>query len=152
MDLNARVPVAIPLQALYQQGRPTYYTSFSSLPVELTIIPSVGPSASSLPSRNSILDDTSIAALALPNGDRRLFFQDVSGVIRQAFGSSSSEEWRADISYVVALNAKNHTPIAAALVPLEGSYSKNDSQNYPPNVSFFVRSDGIIRATRTEST
>ena len=121
--------------------------------MELTVTPSLAPSASWLLSRDSILDDTSIAALVLPNGDRRLFFQDRSGVIRQAFGSSSSEEWRADISYIVASNARNHTPIATALLSY-GYYIdiNNVTQKIIPQVSFFVRPDSIVCATRTEST
>ncbi|KAL8792432.1 MAG: hypothetical protein Q9195_004965 [Heterodermia aff. obscurata] len=64
-----------------------------------------------------ILDDTAMAALALPNGDRRLFFQDLSGAIRQAFYSAASRQWRADVQHIVASNAKNHTPIAVVTSP-----------------------------------
>ena len=63
-----------------------------------------------------------MAALALPNGDRRVFFQDHSGVIRQAFYSAASRQWRADVKYIVASNAKNHTPIAVVASP---SFSYN---------------------------
>ena len=75
------------------------------------------PSDSPVLTDRRILDDTSMAALALPNGDRRLFFQDLSGVIRQAFYSAASRQWRADIKYIVASNAKNHTPIAVVASP-----------------------------------
>ncbi|KAG7004505.1 ToMV susceptible protein tm-1(GCR26) [Physcia stellaris] len=77
---------------------------------------SSSPSTSPLTDKQ-ILDDTSIAALALPNGDRRLFFQDLSGLIRQASHSSSSGEGRADTNYVVASNARTRTPIAAVNLP-----------------------------------
>ncbi|KAL8722590.1 MAG: hypothetical protein Q9225_000946 [Loekoesia sp. 1 TL-2023] len=66
-----------------------------------------------------ILNDTSLAAIALANGDRRLFFQDHSGAIRQGYYSASTRTWRSDLSYVVAPNAKNNTPIAAVDDPLE---------------------------------
>ena len=87
----------------------------------LTSSLSSSPSTSPLTDKQ-ILDDTSVAALALPNGDRRLFFQDLSGLIRQASHSSSSGEWRADTNYVVASNARTHTPIAAINLP-----SRNNS-------------------------
>ena len=96
------------------------------------------PSTSPLTDKQ-ILDDTSIAALALPNGDRRVFFQDLSGVIRQAFHSSSSGEWRADTNYVVASNARNHTPIAAVNVPSKNYSATGNSttlfQVLPTSVS-----------------
>lgn len=92
----------------------------SRILLRLTSLLSSSPSTSPLTDKQ-ILDDTSIAALALPNGDRRLFFQDLSGVIRQAFHSSSSGKWRADTKFVVASNARTHSPIAAVNLP---------SQNY----------------------
>lgn len=73
-----------------------------------------------------IVDDTSIAVLTLPNGDRHLFFQEHSGLIRQAYYSSTSREWRADSSNVVAANAKNHTPLAAVHSPaIDDTFSNN---------------------------
>lgn len=78
---------------------------------------SVRPTGGSLLTNRRILDDTSMAALSLPGGDRRLFFQDQSGIIRQAFYSSASRQWRADINYLVASDAKNHTPMAVANPP-----------------------------------
>ncbi|KAL8786731.1 MAG: hypothetical protein Q9195_008106 [Heterodermia aff. obscurata] len=62
----------------------------------------------------SILDDTSVAALTFSDGDTHLFFQDLSGIIRQASYNGTLREWRADIGDVVASDAKNHTPIAVA--------------------------------------
>lgn len=64
-----------------------------------------------------ILNDTSLATVILSNGDRRLFFQDVSGSIRQAFYSPGTQQWRAEVGYVVALDARNHTPIAVIDIP-----------------------------------
>ena len=75
---------------------------------------SSGPSTAPVLTNKRILDDTSIAALSLPNGERRLFFQDLSGVIRQAFYSTASRQWRADVNYLVVSDAKNHTPLAVA--------------------------------------
>ena len=64
-----------------------------------------------------ILNDTSIAALGLPNGNRQLFFQDLSGAIRQAIYSINSRGWRADVEYVVASDAKKNTPLAVVDTP-----------------------------------
>lgn len=40
-----------------------------------------------------ILDDTSLAAVALANGDRQFFFQDNDGVIRRAIRTASNSKW-----------------------------------------------------------
>ena len=72
-----------------------------------------------------------MAALELPNGDRRLFFQDQSGFIRQAFYSSSSREWRADINYIVASDAKNHTPIAVVNPSTISVNETNNTNGFP---------------------
>ena len=71
-----------------------------------------------------ILNDTSLATVILSNGDRRLFFQDLSGSIRQAFYSSATQQWRAVVGSVVASDARNHTPIAVIDVP---DYSGNQT-------------------------
>ena len=91
---------------------------------------STDPTHAPLLTNRRILDDTSIAALALPDGGRRLFFQDQSGVIRQASYTSSSKEWRAGIDIVVASNAKNHTPIAV-LIPPEAPWPAAGNVNRP---------------------
>ena len=82
-----------------------------------------------------ILDDTSMAALSLPNGDRRLFFQDLSGDIRQAFYSADSSQWRADIKNIVASDAKNHTPIAVVEPPTMSENSTSGPFSVVGNVS-----------------
>ena len=98
--------------------------SFSSSSSSPTPTPSLTRSSSSTTStplltNERILDDTSIAAVNLSNGNRRLFFQDHSGDIRQASYTSSSKNWRAEIEPVVASDAKNYTPISAFAVPSE---------------------------------
>ena len=73
----------------------------------LTHTGSSSPTSSVAPwlRNKQILNDTSMAVVELFNGDRRFFFQDLSGVIRQAFYSASNKQWRADINFVVALDA-----------------------------------------------
>ena len=102
--------------------------------IKLTL--SLSPTTSVTPrlTDKQILNDTSLAIVILSNGDRRLFFQDLSGSIRQAFYSPATQQWRADVGYVVASNARNHTPIAVIDVPylrgnqtLEGGVSDRSS-------------------------
>ena len=49
----------------------------------------------------------------MSNGDRRIFFQDVSGFIRESIYTASTENWTANVNNVVATDAKNFTPLAA---------------------------------------
>ncbi|MCJ1261726.1 hypothetical protein MMC22_001592, partial [Lobaria immixta] len=63
--------------------------------------------------KHGILNDSSLAALSLPNGDRRLFYQEPNGRIKQAAYSSSSKEWPSTSISVVASDARNNTPLAA---------------------------------------
>ena len=58
------------------------------------------------------MNDISIAAVTLTNGDRRLFFQDTSGAIRESIYSFAADQWEADIGNIVATDARNNTPIA----------------------------------------
>lgn len=57
-----------------------------------------------------------MAAVSLSTGDKRFFFQDNSGVLREALYTSATKTWAADVGNMVANNAKNNTPIAALLV------------------------------------
>jgi len=59
------------------------------------------------------LNDTSVAVVALNKGDKRLFFQESSGSIREALYTSSTGQWTADTNNIVAADAKNSTPLAA---------------------------------------
>ena len=60
-----------------------------------------------------ILNGTSLATISLYTKDRYLFFQDHSGIIRQAVRKDSNNEWTT-ISSIVASDAKNYTPLAVA--------------------------------------
>lgn len=60
------------------------------------------------------MNDSSVTAVVLASGDRRLFFQDPSGTIRQASYSSADDRWMVDAICVVVSGAKNYTPLAAA--------------------------------------
>ncbi|KAL8794416.1 MAG: hypothetical protein Q9195_003003 [Heterodermia aff. obscurata] len=79
----------------------------------LVVPPSQAPAVP--PSKHAVLNDTSIAAITMPNGDRRVFFQERSGIIRQAKYSTSAQEWAAESTenFQVIDDARNHTPLAA---------------------------------------
>ena len=64
--------------------------------------------------KHGILDDTSIEAASLPNGDRRVIFQQNDGRIRQARYSLKGSKWATDMDTGSQLpdNARNHTPLA----------------------------------------
>ena len=62
-----------------------------------------------------ILDDTSLAALIIPNGDRHLFFQDNNGSIRHAIRTGSDKQWTISPYLNLSANPKTHTPLAATV-------------------------------------
>ena len=59
---------------------------------------------------SGILNDSALAAVELPNGDRRVFFQ---GNIRQAVYQGSRNQWSASLTDIIVSDAKMHTPLAA---------------------------------------
>ena len=71
---------------------------------------SIGPQATALLS--SVTLDTSLAAIATPDGNRRVFFQDGRNHVRQALFQNSTGAWSSDPTFIIATNARNHTPIA----------------------------------------
>lgn len=87
-------------------------------------------SNSSLP--HGLLEDTSISIVASDNGDKRLFFQENLGSIRQALYDNSSKQWTSDANNVVAMDAKNDTPIVAFSPNTTGS----SEGTLGPTVSF----------------
>ena len=71
----------------------------------------ISQNRSILPSRQFILNDTSLAATYDAYGNRYLFFQDSTGHIRGALRTDN--EWNTSLDLGINLNAKNHTPLAA---------------------------------------
>lgn len=65
-----------------------------------------------------ILNDTSLAAVVLPNNDRHLYFQDSTGRIRSVIYTASTNQWNTSPDSNISANAKKHTPLAVtAFVP-----------------------------------
>lgn len=63
------------------------------------------------PSAQFILDDTSLAAISSSDGNRYLFFQDPTGLIRSVVRTDN--QWSTNLNLATGLNAKNYTPLAA---------------------------------------
>lgn len=63
-----------------------------------------------------ILNDTSLAALIHTNGDRQLFFQDNTGLIRNAIRTSTDTQWIMGPDINVSSNVKKYTPLAVNLL------------------------------------
>jgi hypothetical protein len=79
---------------------------------------------------DTLYPNTSLAATTLPNGDRRVYFQDAAGFIREAQYSISQGTWRASPSLVVAVEAMNGTSIAADSA--KGDPNSNDFSQVSP--------------------
>lgn len=63
-----------------------------------------------------ILNDTSLAAALVTNGDRHLFFQDNIGIVRRAVRIASTGQWNTSPHLNATDSAKNHTPLAVTAV------------------------------------
>ena len=72
-------------------------------------------SLSVLPSKHSILDNTSFAVAATAEGNRHVIFQDFCGAIRDSFYSHGTASWTSTESWIVPANARNHTPLTAVV-------------------------------------
>ena len=84
----------------------------------------------------TILNDTSLAAAFLPNGDRHLFFQGADGSLRRIVHTVATSQWILDKTPVVISDAKYLTPmtvyIQGASVEVQvgiGHGSKKDNTN-----------------------
>lgn len=63
-----------------------------------------------------ILNDTSLAAVSLSNGDRHVFFQDNTGLVRRAVLTGSPGKWSTTLDLNITSNAKISTPLAATTI------------------------------------
>ena len=100
-------------------------------------------SASNLP--HGIFNDSSVAIVALGNGDKRLLYQENTGDIREALYTASTKQWTSDINNIVATNAKNSTPLAALLVNSTGTPF---AANTGPVVFLFYIAHNDVLASR----
>ena len=100
-------------------------------------------STSNLP--HGIFNDSSVAIVALGDGDKRLLYQENTGNIREALYTASTKQWTSDINNIVATNAKNSTPLAALLVNSTGTPFAADTG---PVVFLFYIAQNDVLASR----
>ena len=67
--------------------------------------------------RHAIMNDTSLATIFTPDGNRHVIFQDRSGLLREAINVASESRWLAQTSFVIATDARNYTPLSTAYAP-----------------------------------
>ena len=79
--------------------------------------PPVSPNHSIIPASQVILNDTSLAALFLANGDRHLFFQDHAGLIQRVVRTASNSRWSTSTNQNLSLssNPKYYTPLTVTV-------------------------------------
>ena len=80
--------------------------------------------SSSITFKHGVLDDSSFAAVSASDGSRYIFFQDVSGALRQDIYSQSTQSWTRDISNIIpnTTDARSNTPLSATIgMALDGS-------------------------------
>lgn len=81
--------------------------------IEIRFILAHFSSSPAPPAAQFILNDTSLAAVSLPGGDRYVFFQDTTGLIRSLIYTQSNNQWSTSPSLNPSFKAKMHTPLAA---------------------------------------
>ena len=84
-----------------------------------------------MPAAEYILNDTSLAALILSNGDRQLFFQDITGLIRRAVRTVSNGQWNTSPSLNISTDPSEGVPAPKNNTPLTCTVSEDE---YGPNV------------------
>ena len=70
------------------------------------------PTIGEPPLQDIILKDTSLAATVDRDENRRVFFQDNAGRIREAVMPVSGSRWEAGPGHIIASDARNYTPIS----------------------------------------
>ena len=81
--------------------------------------------------KHGILNNTKLEAITMSNGDGRVYFQDNSGFIRESIYTALTRNWTAGFDNVVAIDAKNCTPLAAVnIVSATGDPSLDEVPYY----------------------
>ena len=75
-----------------------------------------------------MLKDTSIAAIDHQNGDQKFFFQEASGIVRQAMYSAKHQMWAAGTSgdFQLVEDARKLTPLSAFVDPYSDLKNESD--------------------------
>ena len=91
---------------------------------------------------HDIFNDSSVAIVALGDGDKRLLYQENTGNIREALYTASTKQWTSDVNNIVATNAKNSTPLAALLVNSTGTPFAADTG--PVVFLFYIAQNNVL--------
>ena len=91
---------------------------------------------------HGIFNDSSVAIVALGDGDKRLLYQENTGNIREALYTASTKQWTSDVNNIVATNAKNSTPLAALLVNSTGTPFAADTG--PVVFLFYIAQNNVL--------
>ena len=91
---------------------------------------------------HGISNDSSVAIVALGNGDKRLLYQENTGSIREALFTASTKQWTSNVNNIVATNAKALSPLSALLVNSTGTpFAANTG---PVIFLFYIASNNVL--------
>ncbi|KAL8899410.1 MAG: hypothetical protein Q9207_006216 [Kuettlingeria erythrocarpa] len=96
---------------------PTIPGNSSTATVSVSILPSATGRVTNRVFPNALRNNTALAAVTLPKGNRHVYFQDRTGAIRRAIFAAESKLWQASAEEKLIVNAKNNTPLAAVADP-----------------------------------
>ena len=119
---------------------PSCCASSKLIPLSSSSTASNSSSTSNLP--HGIFNDSSVAIVALGDGDKRLLYQENTGNIREALYTASTKQWTSDVNNIVATNAKNSTPLAALLVNSTGTPFAADTG--PVVFLFYIAQNNVL--------
>ncbi|KAL8895324.1 MAG: hypothetical protein Q9207_008217, partial [Kuettlingeria erythrocarpa] len=71
--------------------------------------------ATNLDKHHSVMDNTSITVVTLPNSNRQIYFQERTGALRRAVYSSQARVWQASADVRFNPGTKNNTPLAGVV-------------------------------------
>lgn len=69
----------------------------------------------SLDKQHSVMDNTSITVVTLPNSNRQVYFQERTGALRRAVYSSQARVWQASADVRLNPGIKTNTPLAGVV-------------------------------------
>ena len=93
---------------------------------------------------HGLMDSTSLSIVTTSSGDKHLFFQDASGMIRQAFYQASPRSWSASASSILATNVRNNAPISAST--FDGLYDDTTTINSSGDIVRLLKKEGWQRS------
>ena len=100
------------------------------------------PATSPAPLPHGISNDSSVAIVALGNGDKRLLYQENTGSIREALYTASTKQWTSNVNNVVTTNARDLTPLAALFVNGTGTPFAADTG--PVVFLFYIAENNVL--------